>query len=121
MLFISTIAEARDAVAARNRAMDGPVAPIAFTTVAVEEVRVELAQTRCPRIDLFGQHMNRLEELRGSTGAHVPSALHGVGDQQRYNARMAAVEYAIEHDDGQTLRALAKLGSTDGEGLWSGS
>jgi regulator of PEP synthase PpsR (kinase-PPPase family) len=29
-----------------------------------------------------------------------------VGDIQRYNARMAAVEYAIEHDDGQSLRAL---------------
>src|SRR5207344_2882879 len=36
------------------------------------------------------------------------SLLHGVGDIQRYNARMAAVEYAIEHDDGQSPRALDK-------------
>ena len=33
---------------------------------------------------------------------------HGVGDVKRYNARMAAVEYAIEHDDGQSMRALDK-------------
>ena len=36
--------------------------------------------------------------------------MHGVGDIQRYNARMAAVEYAIEHDDGANLRALDKAG-----------
>jgi regulator of PEP synthase PpsR (kinase-PPPase family) len=31
-----------------------------------------------------------------------------MGDVKRYNARMAAVEYAIEHDDGQSMRALEK-------------
>ena len=31
-----------------------------------------------------------------------------MGDIKRYNARMAAVEYAIEHDDGQSMRALDK-------------
>jgi regulator of PEP synthase PpsR (kinase-PPPase family) len=38
----------------------------------------------------------------------VAARLHGVGDIKRYNNRMAAVEYAIEHDDGQSLRALDK-------------
>jgi regulator of PEP synthase PpsR (kinase-PPPase family) len=38
----------------------------------------------------------------------VAARLHGVGDIVRYNTRMAAVEYAIEHDDGQSLRALDK-------------
>ena len=38
----------------------------------------------------------------------MAARLHGLGDVQRYNARMAAVEYAIEHDDGQSLRALDK-------------
>jgi regulator of PEP synthase PpsR (kinase-PPPase family) len=41
-------------------------------------------------------------------GQRVAARLHGVGDIKRYNARMAAVEYAIEHDDGQSLRALDK-------------
>jgi regulator of PEP synthase PpsR (kinase-PPPase family) len=31
-----------------------------------------------------------------------------VGDIKRYNARMAAVEFTIEHDDGQSVRALEK-------------
>ena len=106
--FISSVAEAREVVARLDRAMDGPVAPLAFTTVAVEEIRTELRRSRCPMIDFFDLHMTRLEAILGTTGAHVPSQLHGVGDQQRYNTRMAAVEYAIEHDDGQSMRALSK-------------
>ena len=106
--FISSVAEAGEVVARLDRAMDGPVTPIAFTTVAVEEIRTELRRSRCPMIDFFDLHMTRLESILGTTGAHVPSQLHGVGDQQRYNTRMAAVEYAIEHDDGQSMRALAK-------------
>jgi len=38
----------------------------------------------------------------------VAARLHGVGDIVRYNNRMAAVEFTIEHDDGQSLRALEK-------------
>ena len=43
-----------------------------------------------------------------SQGIRVSARLHGMGDVKRYNARMAAVEYAIEHDDGQSMRALDK-------------
>jgi regulator of PEP synthase PpsR (kinase-PPPase family) len=38
----------------------------------------------------------------------IAARLHGVGDVKRYNSRMAAVEYAMEHDDGRSLRALDK-------------
>ncbi len=31
-----------------------------------------------------------------------------MGDVRRYNDRMAAVEFAIEHDDGQTFRAIER-------------
>ena len=39
---------------------------------------------------------------------HEAARLHGVGDIKRYNSRMAAVEYTIEHDDGQSVRGLEK-------------
>ena len=41
-------------------------------------------------------------------GDHQAARLHGVGDIKRYNNRMAAIEFTIEHDDGQSLRALEK-------------
>ncbi len=106
--FISTVAEAREVVGVLDAAMDGPVTPLAFTTAAVDEIRLELQKSRCPIIDFFDMHMSRVESILGSPGMRLPARLHGVGDIQRYNMRMQAVEYAIEHDDGQSMRALAK-------------
>jgi len=106
--FISSVEDARRVVAILDAAMDGPVTPLAFTTAAVDEVRLELLTSRCPLIDFFGMHMEIVEETLGVLGARVAARLHGVGDIVRYNTRMAAVEYAIEHDDGQSLRALDK-------------
>ena len=106
--FISTVEEARRVVQILDSAIDGPVTPLAFTTAAVTEIRDMLHTSRCPIIDFFDLHMARVEAILGAKGMRVASRLHGVGDIQRYNARMAAVEYAIEHDDGQSLRALDK-------------
>ncbi len=106
--FISTVEEARRVVAVLDEAMNGPVTPLAFSTTAVTEIRDELHKTTCPLIDFFDLHMSRVESILGTQGLRVAARLHGVGDIKRYNARMAAVEYAIEHDDGQSLRALDK-------------
>lgn len=106
--FVSTVEEARKVVQALDAAADGPVTPIAFSTLAPTELRDELRRTRCPLIDFFDIHMPRVESVLGTTGMRVPARLHGLGDVKRYNHRMSAIEYAIEHDDGQSLRALDK-------------
>ena len=104
--FISSVEEASRVVAVLDAAKE--VQPLAFSTTAVTEIRDELHRSRCPLIDFFDLHMSRVEAILGVQGVRVASRLHGVGDIQRYNARMAAVEYAIEHDDGQSVRALDK-------------
>jgi regulator of PEP synthase PpsR (kinase-PPPase family) len=86
--------------------MAGPVTPLVFTTAAVDEVREELLKTRAPIIDFFGIHMARIEEQLGARGLREARRLHGVGDVRRYNDRMAAIEFAIEHDDGLSPRGL---------------
>jgi len=106
--FITTVEEARRVVDILDAAMDGPVTPLAFSTTAMSEISSELHRSRCPLIDFFDLHMERVENILGTRGVRVAARLHGVGDIQRYNARMAAVEYAIEHDDGASLRALDK-------------
>jgi regulator of PEP synthase PpsR (kinase-PPPase family) len=106
--FITSVEEARRVVGILDAAMDGPVTPLVFITAAVDEIRAVLLTSRCPIIDFFGLHMDRVEATLGVRGMHVAARLHGVGDIQRYNNRMAAVEFAIEHDDGQSLRALDK-------------
>lgn len=110
--FIATVEQAREVVAQLDRAMDdavdGASQPLVFCTAVVDEVRAELLTTRAPVIDLFGLHMGRVEELLGVRGLREARRLHGVGDVRRYNDRMAAVEFAIEHDDGQTFRAIER-------------
>ncbi|WP_295702163.1 pyruvate, phosphate dikinase/phosphoenolpyruvate synthase regulator [Lapillicoccus sp.] len=104
--FITTPEEALRVVALLDAAAEGPVRPIAFTTAATDEIRRVLHTTKCPMIDFFELHMTRVESILGVEGARVAAQLHGVGDVKRYNARMAAIEYAIEHDDGQSVRAM---------------
>jgi regulator of PEP synthase PpsR (kinase-PPPase family) len=104
--FISTIEQAREVVAQLDEAMAGPVTPLVFSTAAVDEVREELLKTRAPVIDFFGIHMGRVEAQLGARGLHEARRLHGVGDIRRYNNRMAAIEFAIEHDDGLSPRGL---------------
>ncbi len=107
--FISTIEEARAVVARLDQALDeSPRAPLVFATAASEDVRLELLKTRCQVIDFFGLHMSRVEAILETHGVHAAAQLHGVGDIRRYNSRMQAVEYTIEHDDGQTVRGLEK-------------
>jgi regulator of PEP synthase PpsR (kinase-PPPase family) len=106
--FISSVEEARRVVAILDAAAAGPITPLAFSTTAVEEVRQELLRSKCPLVDFFGMHMESVESILGAKGVRVAARLHGMGDVKRYNTRMAAVEYAIEHDDGQSMRALDK-------------
>jgi [pyruvate, water dikinase]-phosphate phosphotransferase / [pyruvate, water dikinase] kinase len=106
--FISSVEEARKVVEILDAAAAGPVTPLAFSTTALTEIREELHKSVCPLIDFFDLHMSRVEAILGVTGMRVAARLHGMGDVQRYNQRMQAVEYAIEHDDGQSMRALDK-------------
>ncbi|MXG91104.1 pyruvate, water dikinase regulatory protein [Nocardioides flavescens] len=106
--FITTVQEAQRVVEVLDAAMDGPVTPLVFITAADDTVRDELVKTRAPVIDFFALHMDRVEAVLGQRGLHEAARLHGVGDIRNYNDRMAAVEFTIEHDDGQSLRVLEK-------------
>ncbi|MGV9712090.1 pyruvate, water dikinase regulatory protein [Gordonia sp. NPDC003424] len=106
--FITTPDDAREVVRRIDAAMNNGVTPLVFVTAALDDVRLELHKTRAPLIDFFDVHMQEVETILGTRGARTPARLHGVGDVKRYNARMQAVEYAIEHDDGQSIRSLDK-------------
>lgn len=106
--FLRTPEEAREARDRLDTAMSGPMTPIVFLTIVDPAVREIVLETRAPVIDLIGGHMAQLERQLGVAGDRAPARLHSQGDQGRYNRRMAAVEFAIEHDDGQSVRALEK-------------
>lgn len=92
----------RDIAMAAEKGLD----PIVFTTTKNPAVTAVLATAPAERIDLLGGHLTELERVLGTTASDQLGQFHMLGDSERYFARMRAVEYAIEHDDGQSARAL---------------
>jgi [pyruvate, water dikinase]-phosphate phosphotransferase / [pyruvate, water dikinase] kinase len=105
--FITTVEQAHEVVAELDAAVTDKVTALAFSSVADEAIRSILRTTRCAFIDLFGSHLDVVERvLHVNASPNVP-ALHGLGDIRRYEQRMKAVEFSLEHDDGASLRNLA--------------
>ncbi len=104
--FVDTAEGARNVVRDIQRAQHEGHEPIVFATVKSAEVLSELSGSGAVLIDLLGGHLTELEDALGTTASEQLGQYHGVGDIERYFARMRAVEYAIEHDDGQSMRAL---------------
>ncbi|MGN7198526.1 pyruvate, water dikinase regulatory protein [Arthrobacter sp. SAFR-044] len=106
--FITTAEQARSVV----RTIDGLAAtgpqPLVFSTAVSSEIRQILAGCKGVIVDLIGTHVGVLEQALGAPASGEPGRAHGLGNAARYQSRMAAVEYAMEHDDGQSLRALEK-------------
>jgi [pyruvate, water dikinase]-phosphate phosphotransferase / [pyruvate, water dikinase] kinase len=102
--FITSLGDARKAVATLDAAMAGPHVPLVFATIADDTIRGVLGTSKAPIIDLVTSHLGRLEDLLGLPAQHLAMRVHGLGDTQRYERRMRAIDYAIEHDDGESLR-----------------
>lgn len=106
--FISTIAKARSVVNEIDQMALRDEAPLVFSTAVDEDIRNELAKCKGVLVDLIGAHVPVLEKALHTKASHQAGQAHGLGNALRYQSRMLAVEYAMEHDDGQSLRALEK-------------
>ncbi|GAB3604022.1 pyruvate, water dikinase regulatory protein [Microbacterium aureliae] len=104
--FVDTAEGARRVVSEIDRAAAAGLEPVVFTTVKQAGLRAILAESRAVIVDLLAGHLTELEQAFGTDASEQLGQFHGVGDMERYHARMRAVEYAIEHDDGQSMRAL---------------
>jgi regulator of PEP synthase PpsR (kinase-PPPase family) len=104
--FVDTVEGARNVVDDIQGSIRAGALPIVFATVKSADILSELVASGAVVIDLLGGHLREVEAALGSTASEQLGQYHGVGDIERYFARMRAVEYAIEHDDGQSMRAL---------------
>jgi regulator of PEP synthase PpsR (kinase-PPPase family) len=106
--FITTVDQAREVVAVIDRLAAAGPRPIVFSTAVNQDIRTILSRSSGHFVDLFGAHIGVLEQALHASASGEPGKAHGVGDAIRYQSRMTAVEYAIEHDDGQSIRALER-------------
>lgn len=105
--FIDSAEAAARVVKEINSASAGKPRPLMFSTALNEEVRKVLIQANGLLIDLFEQNLGQLERELQQTAARHTGRAHGISDADKYRNRISAVEFAIEHDDGQSLRAMA--------------
>jgi [pyruvate, water dikinase]-phosphate phosphotransferase / [pyruvate, water dikinase] kinase len=106
--FITTAEQARSVVQTIDGLAATGLQPIVFSTAVSSDIRQVLSTCQGIIVDLIGTHVGQLEQALGTPASGEPGRAHGLGNAERYQSRMAAVEYAMEHDDGQSLRALEK-------------
>ncbi|KQP70013.1 phosphoenolpyruvate synthetase regulatory protein [Microbacterium sp. Leaf288] len=104
--FVDTLDGARAVARDIQSLIASGAQPVVFTTVKSADILRELEVRGAVVVDLLSGHLTELEVAFGTTRSEQLGQFHGLGDIKQYFARMRAVEYAIEHDDGQSGRAL---------------
>lgn len=83
--------------------------PVAVLSTLVNQVLRDLVDDACAELavvhcDLLGPVLAQLEQATGDKAERVP--MRPVGVEADYFTRIAAMEYAVRHDDGQMLSGL---------------
>lgn len=107
--FIDSVDKAHNAVRQINHAaqVDG-ARPLVFTTVVNMEVLAVLkADCKGMLIDMFGTFISPIEAELGITSNHRVGRFSDVTRSQEYHDRIEAINFTLQHDDGQTHTDLA--------------
>lgn len=103
--FVDTVAKARDLVAEFAGSSERP---IVFTSITSAEVLDELRTAPALVLDVVEPFLGRLAERLGVAPEAEVGAFHAVRDVSRYQARIAAVEFALTTDDGLRAQQYAQ-------------
>lgn len=104
MPFIDTEEKALRAADKINDAADRDGArPIIFDTVVNQRVRAIIAQSNGELLDIFSTFLSPLERALGIKSNFTVGRGHSASREQLYNKRIAAVNYALENDDGARI------------------
>lgn len=106
--FINTVDKARSTVEFIDFVASQGLRPMVFSTTANEEVRAILRSSKALFADLFDTYILAMEEELGQKSTHAQGRAHGLTDRRRYDTRIEAMNFAMEHDDGQSTRDLSK-------------
>lgn len=105
--FIKTPADAQKARRKIDRAaeQDG-IPPLVFSTLINPDVRAEVKAAQCAFFDLFDMFIEPMERELGVKSVPTEGHSHGLTDWENYLARMEAVNFTVNHDDGAAVTNL---------------
>ena len=106
--FTDTVEKALNVAQQINRrGQEDGMRPIIFTTFVDPDImRTFNEAVNGHIIDLFRKFVGPLETELGMKSAHSIGQSHRIRDDEKYNRRTAAIDYTLQHDDGQTNRGL---------------
>lgn len=83
------------------------VRPLVFSTFVDPTIsQAFLKQAPGFQVELFRSFVGPMERELGMKSTHTVGATHKIQNEERYNQRIAAIDYTLTHDDGQTNRGL---------------
>lgn len=106
--FVNTVEKAVDTARRINAVQkEEGTRPIIFTTFVDPDIMRSFNELVSGHIiDLFRKFVGPLETELGMKSAHSIGQTHKIRDDEKYNRRIAAIDYTLQHDDGQTNRGL---------------
>ena len=104
--FLDSTEKAHEAVALINAAIQDGLRPIVFSTLILPDVREVIERSDALILDLFEMFIQPLERELGQDSSNEIGLSHAAGIN--YSARMDAVNYALNHDDGGISKDLPK-------------
>ncbi|TDR81422.1 posphoenolpyruvate synthetase regulatory kinase/phosphorylase PpsR [Paludibacterium purpuratum] len=107
--FIDTVEKA-EALAARirERAQIDHHKPLVFTSIVNPEIRRVLKIDNALTIDFFETFISELEAELGQNASLTMGKAHGMISEEKYDHRIEAVNFSLNHDDGVKLKDLAE-------------
>lgn len=106
--FIDTPEKAEQVVAEVNRIADScNLRPIIFTSIVNEDIRHIIRNCNGLHLSFFDAFINKLEEELDIQANLQVGLTHSIQDTERYDARMEAVNFSLNHDDGVSAKDLA--------------
>ena len=107
--FIHTIERAQAAASqiGYSASNDGSK-PLVFSTLTDGTLRDIVRNSDCVFFDLFDTFITRLEQELGASAVPAAGHSHGLIDREQYFTRMEAVNFTLNHDDGNAVSQLSQ-------------
>jgi regulator of PEP synthase PpsR (kinase-PPPase family) len=107
--YISTKEGARAVVKRINKVLEeSGLRPIVFDTIVNEEVREIVTQCEGFTVDIFDTFIKPLEKEFNADSSYSVGKSHAITNQNVYNVRLSAIDFALENDDGARTRHYDK-------------
>ncbi len=105
--YVDTVDKVRRVVERINKAADADgKPPIVFSSMVDVSCRNILEASKGVVLDFFGTFIDPLEKVLGIKSSHTIGGVHSMGSGEGYGRWIDAVNFALQHDDGQRTQKL---------------